>query len=91
MVGARSRPITALSELVEAIAECSPSVVILEAAANGNSAWHLLLSGGDLHRVVVLDIEGGALRDYSVDAKKVQTLAQLERLLDGADSEQFLP
>ena len=79
--GLKSRQEASASEIVEAINEARPSVVVLEQAANGNSVWQILLSAGRANRVVVLDIERGLLRDYNVKAVEVSSLDDLHSLL----------
>lgn len=77
VVGTIGRPTIPLAAIVEAMNNAHPDVVILEAEANGNSAWHVLLAGGEARRVVVLDMERGVVRDYGVRRTAIDTLEEL--------------
>ena len=77
IVGTVGRPEAPLNTIVDQINGARPSVVILEADANGNTAWHLLLSSGEPRRVVVLDMERGVVRDYGVRTSAIDSLDEL--------------
>ncbi len=77
VVGAVGRPETPLSAVVEEIGRTRPSIVIVEADANGSSAWHITLASGEPRRVVVLDVERGVIRDYAVRTTTVDSVDEL--------------
>jgi hypothetical protein len=61
-------------------------VVVLEGAADGNTAWHIVLAGEERRRVILLDMERGVARDYLTRTTAVDTLEDLSLFLGDAES-----
>jgi len=82
IIQAVERATSPLDAIVEGINSARPSVIIIEAEADGNTAWHVLLAGGEARRVVTFDMERGLIREYGVRTSAIDTLEELLAVIE---------
>ena len=81
-VGAAERATTPLDAIVDAINSARPNVIIIESEADGDVAWHIVRACRDARRVIVLDMDWGAISEYQVRASHVDTLEELSEFIE---------